>query len=81
MLQTALNLPNFVPQKPKGQWGPGGHKGEMINEEWLTPPEIIQSLGKFDLDPCSPCIRPWDTALNHYCITEDGLQQNWEGRV
>jgi len=24
------------------------------NDEWLTPPEIVHSLGKFDLDPCSP---------------------------
>ncbi len=23
-------------------------------EEWLTPPEIIQALGTFDLDPCAP---------------------------
>ena len=22
-------------------------------EEWLTPPEIIQALGTFDLDPCA----------------------------
>ena len=30
-------------------------------DEWLTPPEIIKSLGEFDLDPCSPINRPWAT--------------------
>jgi hypothetical protein len=34
--------------------------------EWLTPPEIITSLGMFDLDPCTPSVRPWDTAKKHY---------------
>lgn len=51
------------------------------NDEWLTPPEIIKSLGKFDLDPCAPIIRPWDTALKHYTKEDNGLLQNWEGRV
>jgi len=23
-------------------------------------------MGKFDLDPCSPIKRPWDTAKKHY---------------
>ena len=50
-------------------------------EEWLTPPEIIKSLGQFDLDPCSPIKRPWDTALNHYNINDNGLSQEWSGRV
>jgi hypothetical protein len=51
------------------------------NGEWLTPPEIITALGSFDLDPCSPVNRPWDTASNHYCENDDGLLQDWSGRV
>ena len=50
-------------------------------DEWLTPPEIIQALGEFDLDPCAPMERPWDTAKNHMTITDDGLSQEWKGRV
>ena len=50
-------------------------------EEWLTPPGIINALGKFDLDPCSPVVRPWDTALTHYTKDDDGLSQQWFGRV
>jgi len=51
--------------------------------EWLTPPEIIKALGVFDLDPCSPELlkRPWDTAKNHFSLSDDGLYQKWEGRV
>lgn len=50
-------------------------------DEWLTPPHIIESLGVFDLDPCSPINRPWDTAKNHLTILDDGLSKNWKGRV
>lgn len=52
-----------------------------LTDEWLTPPEIIEALGSFDLDPCSPVDRPWDTAAKHYTIEDDGLAQRWEGRV
>lgn len=62
--------------------GMGSHQSaKMKNDEWLTPPEIIHSLGQFDLDPCSPINRPWTTALNHFTIQDDGLTQEWHGRV
>lgn len=62
--------------------GIGGHQSAaMKTDEWLTPPEIITSLGKFDLDPCSPINRPWDTAGNHYTILDNGLTKVWDGRV
>jgi phage N-6-adenine-methyltransferase len=51
-------------------------------DEWLTPPSVIGALGSFDLDPCSPGDRrPWDTAAKHYSLEDDGLRQQWEGRV
>ena len=59
----------------------GVHLPKMIKDEWLTPPGIIDSLGFFDLDPCSPSIRPWDTALKHYTKEDNGLKQEWFGRV
>ena len=46
-------------------------------DEWLTPPEIINCLGPFDLDPCSPIDRPWDTAERHLTILDDGLVSDW----
>jgi DNA N-6-adenine-methyltransferase (Dam) len=50
-------------------------------DEWLTPPEIIKVLGEFSLDPCSPVKRPWPTALKHFTVEENGLAQEWNGRV
>lgn len=60
----------------------GGHQSaHMLKDEWLTPRFIIDSLGDFDLDPCSPMNRPWDTAKNHYTIADNGLSSPWFGRV
>jgi hypothetical protein len=62
--------------------GMGGHQSaRMMKDEWLTPPDIIAGLGEFDLDPCSPIHRPWNTAKNHFTVENDGLQQVWQGRV
>lgn len=59
----------------------GHQSARMKNDEWLTPPEIIESLGAFDLDPCAPINRPWATASIHYTINDNGLMQPWNGRV
>ena len=62
--------------------GIGSHQSaSMMNDEWLTPPHIIQALGSFDLDPCAPVTRPWDMATNHFTKEDDGLYQEWSGRV
>ena len=50
-------------------------------DEWLTPPYVIESLGEFDLDPSSPINRPFETAKNYYTILDNGLSQEWQGRV
>lgn len=50
-------------------------------EEWLTPPYIINALGPFDLDPCAPITRLFDTARSHYTINDDGLSLPWQGRI
>ena len=53
----------------------------MKNDEWLTPPELLAPLGDFDLDPCAPIVRPWNTAAWHYDLNDDGLAFEWNGRV
>ncbi len=58
---------------------PADHRGGT--NEWLTPPAILDALRPFDLDPCAPVNRPWDTAEHHYTIEDDGLSLPWEGRV
>jgi phage N-6-adenine-methyltransferase len=57
---------------------------ETTKDEWITPPNLIKSVGGdigFDLDPCSPINRPFETARNYFTIEDDGLKQEWEGRV
>ena len=54
---------------------------KTTTDTWLTPPDIIKALGIFDLDPCSPIERPWDTATKHYSLMDDGLTATWAGRV
>ena len=45
------------------------------SNEWLAPPEIIDALGFFDLDPRMVKNRPWDTAKRHIEIEENGLKR------
>lgn len=59
----------------------GHQSASMKSDEWLTPPEIMATLGMFDLDPCAPIVRPWDTAAKHYTIEDNGLCKIWSGRV
>ena len=53
------------------------NKGETV--DWLTPMNIVRSLGDFDLDPCG--FKNWPTAKKMYCLPEDGLALPWSGRV
>ena len=57
------------------------HDRTTGKEDWLTPPSIIRACGPFDLDPCSPMPRPWDTAKQHYTLADNGLTKPWFGRV
>lgn len=63
---------------------------------WLTPPWIMEKLGHFDLDPCTPPAMPWRTAdrmvslpsdepldlPDGFIRTEpaDGLKEDWTGK-
>lgn len=56
------------------------HRG--ASDVWLTPPEIIDAVGPFDLDPCAaPVPRPWPTADRHITPPDDGLTAEWAGFV
>lgn len=68
--------------KSKRKAGMGSHHSKIVlKDEWLTPPDPLSKLGEFDLDPCAPIDRPWDTAVNHFTIEDDGLNKPWFGRV
>lgn len=59
----------------------GVHFPVMQKDEWLTPPDVLQKLGSFDLDPCHPINGPWVMVPKFYTIEDDGLKQKWYGRV
>jgi hypothetical protein len=67
----------------KGRKGMGGHELPNRGEtnDWLTPPSIIETLGPFDLDPCTPWSMPWRTASLMLTEFDDGLWFPWRGRV
>lgn len=46
---------------------------------WLTPPNIIEALGPFDLDPCASIDQPWITAETQWTEDDDGLSMDWFG--
>jgi hypothetical protein len=49
---------------------------------WVTPQWILDPLGKFDLDPCTPTEgMPWPTAKRMIRPDEDGLAIGWMGKV
>ena len=55
----------------------------MMNIDWYTPKAVIDSLAQFDLDPCT-CIEAMqvnNSAKNYFTIEDDGLKQEWKGRV
>jgi len=56
-------------------------RSENTTVEWLTPPELVIKLGKFDLDPCSPINAPFLHAKNNFTNLDDGLSKDWFGRV
>jgi len=52
-----------------------------VHEDWFTPKSLVDSLGRFDLDPSSDEPRPWPTAIIHFTKADDGLAKEWFGRV
>lgn len=55
------------------------HQGET--NDWWTPPEIVQALGAFDLDPCAG-VGQKPLAKTAFTLPEtDGLAAKWHGRV
>lgn len=56
---------------------------QKTTDVWLTPLNLINSLGEFDLDPCCPNNLPWKTAKTYFSLenNQDGLLLPWTGRV
>ncbi|MHC5722302.1 MAG: hypothetical protein ACYTX0_62390, partial [Nostoc sp.] len=54
------------------------------SDKWYTPPKIedlvIKVLGTIDLDPCADDGKHI-AAAHHYTAADDGLSQEWHGRI
>lgn len=60
----------------------GSHQSTIGRSQvHITPRRILDPLGAFDLDPCGNDPRPWDCAAVTFTERDDGLAQDWFGRV
>lgn len=59
------------------------HPNHGATDVWLSPLDICEALGPFDLDPCAAIVNgtPWPTAQRFIAEPEDGLAAEWTGRV
>lgn len=76
--------PDLNPKKyPRKRGMSSHHSSAPGTTTWLTPRDILEPLGKFDLDPCSaPDPNLWPTAETHYTAPkQDGLLLPWFGRI
>ena len=48
-------------------------------DSWITPREIIDALGPFDLDPCACEPQPWPCATRQFTFSDNGLLKDWTG--
>jgi len=53
---------------------------EGATNDWWTPPELVEALGPFDLDPCAG-VGQTPLAKNVITLPDDGLALPWSGRV
>jgi phage N-6-adenine-methyltransferase len=53
----------------------------ISTDDWYTPRSIIDKLGRFDLDPANGYPGRYPTADRHYGPDDNGLAQQWFGRV
>ena len=56
---------------------------DKTTDVWLTPPDLINKLGEFDLDPCCTNNLKWKTAKNYYSLEngQNGLELPWADRI
>ena len=53
---------------------------DLTTNSWYTPPEIVETLGPFDLDPCTDFNMPWRTAKVMLTKKHNGLTTHWAKR-
>ncbi len=79
------------PEKGKGQEANGMSQEMQVllsheSVEWYTPPEYVEAarevMGGIDLDPATAAMpQGWIKATVFYTVADNGLEQEWLGRV
>jgi hypothetical protein len=60
----------------------GSHQKSIgATQSWITPRQIVDCTGPFDLDPCASTPQPWPCARESYTEADDGLSKQWHGLV
>ncbi len=54
---------------------------DLRNDRWLTPPAVVEALGRFDLDPCGAPGHPLAERSYLQEAGDNGLTDPWFGRV
>jgi hypothetical protein len=55
---------------------------ENTTDQWLTPQNVLDALGTFDLDPCAhPAFRTRCATIGYCLPDENGLLLPWTGRI
>jgi len=83
--QTVIEAARLAGDDPEASWRRLQGTMTSTSSEWHTPRHVIAAvlkvLGAIDLDPCSPITGPATPAKRHFTPLEDGLAQEWTGRV
>lgn len=61
----------------------GAPQTQLTSDDYYTPAWVFDRMGlEFDLDVCAPPGGiPWIPAKRYYTMEDDGLAQEWTGRV
>ena len=61
----------------------GVEQAQLTSDDYYTPAWVFERMGiEFDLDVCAPPGGiPWIPAKRYFTMADDGLAQDWHGRV
>jgi phage N-6-adenine-methyltransferase len=85
-VSTAAEIAKLPEDEQRERVNPGAYASLTGNDHWYTPEEFIERarrvMGGFDLDPASSEIAQRRVrAANFFTEADDGLAQEWHGRI